>query len=91
MFLKLLEIWQNIAESGWASLALFLTVSGGVYCRPVACTDFLKGRGEKKGTLVRVLASKMTVYHVYPAKGAVKCFANQEGTFARFFGSQDGT
>ena len=25
---------------------------------PVACTDFLKGRGEKKGTLARVLAPK---------------------------------
>ena len=25
---------------------------------PVVCTDFLKGRGEKKGTLARVLAPK---------------------------------
>ena len=56
------------------------------------CTNFLKGRGEKKGTLARVLAPKRAVYHVLTSQGgSLVCFANQEGTLARFFGSQEGT
>ena len=62
------------------------------YSGPVPCADFLKGRGEKKGTLARVLAPKMAVYHVLTSQGgSLVCFANQEGTLACFFGSQEGT
>ena len=31
----------------------------------MACTDFLKGRGEKKGTLARVLAPTRTLQHAF--------------------------
>ena len=52
-------------------------------CGAVACTDFLKGSGEKKGTLARVLAPKRAVYHVFTSQGgSLVCFANQEGTLA---------
>ena len=58
----------------------------------VACIDFLKGRGKKKGTLARVLGPKRAVYHVLTSQGgSLVCFANQEATLARFFGSQEGT
>ena len=57
----------------------------------VAYTDFLNGRGEKKGTLASVLAPKRAVYHVLTSQGgSLVCFANQEGTLARFV-SQEGT
>ena len=39
----------------------------------MACTDFLKGRGEKKGTLACVLVPKRAVYHVLTSQGAVQC------------------
>ena len=58
----------------------------------MACTDFLKGRGEKKGNLARVLAPKRAVYHVLTSQGgSLVCFANHEGTLACFFVSQEGT
>lgn len=46
--------WPGYTQGSTLSLA-FLWVP--VSCS-VACTDFLKGRGEKKGTLARVLAPK---------------------------------
>ena len=59
---------------------------------PVVCTDFLKGRGKKKGTLARVLAPKRAVYHVLTCQGrSLEWFVNQEYTFACFFGSQEVT
>ena len=55
------------------------------------CTDFLKGRGKKKGTLVCILAPKRAGYHVLTSQGGrLVCFANQEGILALFFGSQEG-
>ena len=52
----------------------------------VACTDFLKARGKKKGTLAHVLAPKRAAYHVLTSQGgSLVCFANQEGTLARVF------
>ena len=52
----------------------------------VACADFLKGRGEKKGTLARVLAPKRALYHVLTSQGgSLVGFANQEGTLAHVF------
>ena len=49
----------------------------------MACTDFLQGRGGKKGTLASVLAPKRAVYHVLTSQGGnLVCFANQEGTLA---------
>ena len=49
----------------------------------MACTDFLKGRGEKKGTVAHVLSLKRAVYHVLTSQGgSLVCFANQEGTLA---------
>ena len=48
----------------------------------VACTDFFKGRGKKKGTLACVLAPKR----------ALKCaFWLPRGHFSVCFGSQEGT
>ena len=56
------------------------------------CTDFLKGRDEKKDTLACVLAPNRAFYHVLTSQGgSLVCFANQEGTLACFFGSQAGT
>ena len=66
--------------------------------KAVACTDFLNGRSENKGTLAYVLASKKAflppkraVYHVLTSQGgSLVCFANQDGTLV-CFGSQEGT
>ena len=52
----------------------------------MVCTDFLKDRGKKKGTLARVLAPKRAVYHVLTSQGgSLVCFAKQEGTLTCFF------
>ena len=58
------------------------------YLQAVACTDFLKGRGEntrvlatEKGTSLHVLASKRTLYHVLTSQGGILVrFGSQEGT-----------
>ena len=48
-----------------------------------ACTDFLKGRGEKKGILACVFAIQEGSYHGLTSHGSsLVCFANQEGTLA---------
>lgn len=52
--------------------------------KAVACTVFLKGMGKKiKGRAF--LTPKRAVCHVLTSKGgSVVCFANQQGTLARF-------
>ena len=51
----------------------------------VACTDFLKGKGEKKGTLARVLAPKRALKDKFclPKGHFSACFGPQEGTEAQ--------
>ena len=68
---------QGLARlhSGFLLSLAFLWVP--VSCS-VACTDFLKGRGEKKGTLACVLAPKRAVYHVLTSQGgSLVCFATK--------------
>ena len=60
--------------------------------QPVACTDFLRGRCEKKGTLMRVLAPMRAVYHVFnQPRGQFSVFCLPRGHFNACLGSQEGT
>ena len=53
--------------------------------QPVACTEFLKGRSEMKGTLACVLAPKRALKRVFwlPGWHFSARFDSQEGTLAR--------
>ena len=48
----------------------------------VACTDIMKGRGEKKGTSARTMAPKSALYYTFwlPRGHFNACFGSQEGT-----------
>ena len=51
----------------------------------VACTDFLRGRGGKKGTLGCVLAPKRAIYHVLTSQGgSLVCFAFKRAVWHSF-------
>ena len=85
------DLWPCSSSGRKKSLHLALLVLRPLFTVlswPVVCTDFLKGRGEKKkkGTYSAFSPPKRAVYHVLTSQGgSLVCFANQEGTLVCVF------